>query len=86
MDSTVLVALIGFPSTFVVALATYRKTTTVDKAVNHRVTGQTISEDIADIKVELRQQRQDIVWLIREHAAHIKEHNRIRGHLDDDDE
>lgn len=83
MDSTVLVALIGFPSTFIVAIATYRKTATVDKAVNHRVTGQTISEDIADIKVELRQQRQDIAWLIREHSAHIKEHNRIKGHVDD---
>lgn len=75
-NAAIAVALIGLPTQLFLAWATYRKAASADNAVNHRVNGTTISQDILDIKHMQRQQGIDIAWLVREFTQHLKEHAR----------
>lgn len=74
MDSIIWVAIIGLPAQLIVALATYQKAKSADRAVNHRVTGSTISTDIMDMKVQLRDLTRELVWLRREFYEHMRSH------------
>lgn len=75
IDPTALwLALIATPANLLLALATYRKARSTDAAVNHRVTNTTISEDIANIRIQLSQMERDIIWLTRQHSLHLREH------------
>ena len=79
MDPLVWVAIIGAPANLLVGWAAYRKASSADSAVNHRVNGTTVSEDIADIKREQRLMHRDVVWLTREFMRHQREdHGHVR--------
>jgi hypothetical protein len=73
VDPLILVALIGLPANLLIAFATYSKAKSTDSAVNHRVSGTTVSEDIADIRREQRIMHSDIVWLTREVGRFVRE-------------
>lgn len=68
----IILAMIGLPVNFLLALATYRKARSADQAVNHRASGTTISEDIADMRVEMREMRRDTLWTTQALMTHIK--------------
>lgn len=63
MDTPVLLALIGLPVQLILALATYQKSRRTDRAVNHRVTKNTISQDVQDIKAQQELMQIDIIFL-----------------------
>ena len=73
MDPLVLATLIGVPANLLVGFGAYRKAKSADNAVNHRVSGTTVSEDIADIRQEVRAMHKDFVWFTREFRRHLKE-------------
>lgn len=86
VDPLVLVALIGAPANLLIGYAAWRNSVkaaasakSADKAVNHRVNGTTISEDISDIKVGQRELNKSVVWLTRAHLQHLREDH---GHDD----
>jgi flagellar biosynthesis protein FliR len=80
MDPQIWVAIIGFPVNLIAAVATLVHARRADKAVNHRVTNTTISQDVADMKVLIARMSSDIVWLTREFAEYR------RSHVDGQDE
>lgn len=73
-SNIVWVALIGMPAQLLIAWATYRKASSADNAVNHRVNGTTISADILDMRHEMREQGRQLAWLTRMVSVHMKEH------------
>jgi hypothetical protein len=73
-SSLIFVALIGMPANLLIAWATYRKASSADNAVNHRVNGTTISVDVLDMRHELREQGKQLAWLTRMVSIHMKEH------------
>lgn len=65
METTVILALIGLPVQLILALATYKKAARADRAVNHRVSKSTISQDVMDIKAQQELMQIDIIFLRR---------------------
>lgn len=86
-------AIISFPATLTVLL-TYRKANSAstnakeasqhaseaNAAVNHRVNGRTVSQDVQDMHVELREIHKEFLWLSRAFGRHLRE-----GHATHDD-
>ena len=73
IDPQIWVALIGLPPALISALAAFHARR-ADKAVNHRVTNTTISQDVADIKVQLTQVSSDVIWLTHAFTEHLRSH------------
>lgn len=73
MEASVWVALITMPAGLIMAIATFRKASSADRAVNHRVGGTTVSEDISDMRHEIREMHKDLIWISRAFNRHLKE-------------
>lgn len=68
----IVLAILGLPANLALMIATYRKAKSTDQAVNHRASGTTISEDIADIRAEQRSMRKEMLWMNEALFTHLR--------------